>query len=65
MDNQKIALTVPEAAKRLGLGKSTAWKYVWDGTIPSCTIGARRLVLISALDQWIADRTKANSTGAK
>lgn len=51
----KLALSVPEAAKMLGISKATAWEAVWRGEIPSFKIGARRLVSVSALQKWVDD----------
>ena len=48
-------MTVPEAAKALGLGRNAAYQAVRRGEIPSITIGRRRLVPVAALDRLLAD----------
>ena len=44
----------PDVGKRLNLSKTTAWKYVHDGTIPSIRIGGRYLVPKAALEKMLA-----------
>jgi excisionase family DNA binding protein len=50
-------LTVPEAARRLGMGKSWAWQRVLDGELPSVKLsqGARRIRPVD-LERFIAAR---------
>lgn len=44
----------PDVGKRLLLSKTTTWKYVHDGTIPSIRIGGRYLVPKAALEKILA-----------
>jgi len=51
--NSKQALfSVPEAAKALGLGTTTVKKLIASGDLPSITVGRRRLVPQSAVDNF-------------
>lgn len=43
-------MTVPEAARRLGIGRSLAYAAVERGEIPSIRIGSRLLVPSAALE---------------
>ncbi len=49
----KLVLSIPEAASRLGIGRNTAYEAVRRGEIPSVRIGGRILVPISALEQLL------------
>jgi excisionase family DNA binding protein len=43
-DTDKIAYTVPEAAKAVGVGRTTMWKNVREGTLPSFKWNGRVLI---------------------
>ena len=47
MENQPLTLTVEQAAKVLGIGRSTAYELVHTGDIPSLRLG-RRIVVPAA-----------------
>ena len=49
------AVTVPEAAAVLGLGRSNAYAAVRSGDIPSVRIGGRVLVSVAVLERLTAD----------
>ena len=51
-----MLLTVPEAAMRLGLGRSLTYSLVMSGAIASITIGRARRIPVSALEEFIARR---------
>ncbi len=51
MDKQ--TLTVPEAAKALGIGRSAAYEAARTGQIPTIRIGKRILVPIAALERLL------------
>lgn len=57
MDN-KALLTVPEAARRLSLGRATAYRMVQMGELPSVRIGRAVRVPAQALAAWIAAHTR-------
>jgi excisionase family DNA binding protein len=60
-------LTVLEAARRLGVGKSWAWQRVLNGELPSVKLsrGARR-IRPADLERFIADRvTEQGSVSPK
>lgn len=50
-------LTVPEAARRLALGRATAYRLVQTGDLPSVRIGRTVRVPAAALDTWVRART--------
>jgi excisionase family DNA binding protein len=54
MSEEKLTLTVPEAARLIGISRMTAYVAVREGTIPSIRIGRRVLVPRAALDRLLA-----------
>ena len=56
-----LTLTVADAARVIGLSRSTISELARSGTIPSLRIGSRILVPVKALEQWIEDRLKEDS----
>ena len=59
MIGDKMTLSVPEAAKLLGIGKNLAYLAVQRGEIPSIKVGGRLLIPRVALEQMLAE---ANGT---
>ena len=53
MIGEKMVLTVPEAAKVLGIGKNLAYEAIQRGEIPSVKVGGRILVPVAALDKFL------------
>ncbi|MGE0135109.1 MAG: helix-turn-helix domain-containing protein [Dehalococcoidia bacterium] len=51
---EALLVSVEEAAAALGVARTTAWELVRSGALPSCKIGARRLVSVSALRVYAA-----------
>jgi excisionase family DNA binding protein len=49
----KPTLTIEEAAKVLGLGRSTAYRYARQGLIPSIRIGSQVRVPNAALREFL------------
>ena len=49
----KLLLTIDEAAQRLGIGRSHAYIYVMKGEIPSVKLGRSRRVPAAALDEFV------------
>jgi excisionase family DNA binding protein len=48
-----LAISVEEAARRLGIARSTAYPYVRTGALPSIRLGARLLVPTAALERLL------------
>lgn len=53
MTESKLSVSVPEAARMIGLGKSTVWAMIAQGSLPAVRIGARTLVPVRALEQLV------------
>ena len=52
----KLLLTVPEVAARLGLGRSLIYQLLMRGEIPSIKVGRARRVPSQGLEKFIARR---------
>jgi excisionase family DNA binding protein len=48
---ERRTMTVPEAAKVLGIGRSNAYAAARNGDIPTIKIGKRMLVPVAALER--------------
>jgi excisionase family DNA binding protein len=57
--NPAVAVSLSEAAARLGVGLTTMKNLVWCGAIPTFRIGRRRLVPVSALAKFVESRLSA------
>jgi excisionase family DNA binding protein len=49
----KATLTISEAAKLLGIGRSAAYEAARRGDLPTLTFGRRRVVLSAALEKML------------
>jgi excisionase family DNA binding protein len=52
--SERLALSIPEAAKRLGISRSLAYVAAHKGEIPTFRIGNRMLVPVEALNRIIS-----------
>ncbi|GGV04258.1 hypothetical protein GCM10010495_14960 [Kitasatospora herbaricolor] len=60
-DPTLVALTVEEAARRLGIGRTTMYALIRDGEIESVPIGRLRRVPAEALTTYVRSRMRKNS----
>lgn len=51
---EKILLTPAEAARCLGVGRTTIFALVKDGTLPSIRVRGARRIAVSALHAFVA-----------
>ncbi len=58
--HERILLTIPEAAERLGVGKTLVWQMVARNELPSVRLGRLVRVPVPALDEWIREQTGAH-----
>jgi excisionase family DNA binding protein len=47
---ERLALSVPEAARTCGLSRATLYRLIAEGRLKTLKIGARRLVRPEAID---------------
>ena len=50
---EKLLLTVDEAARQLGIGRSHAYAFVMRGELPSVKLGKSRRIVASALAEFV------------
>lgn len=67
MNDVRVAYTVTEVAKKLGIGKSTAYDLVDKGIIPSAPVvkGGRKRLVTEAMLQSYLDQLEASARRAK
>lgn len=58
-DPTLVALTVEEAARRIGIGRTKMYEYVSSGEIPSVVIGRLRRIPAEAVHDFLASRLSA------
>ena len=60
-NNVRGALSVVEAAKYLGIGRSMAYEAVRNGEIPARRIGNRWIIPIADLNRWMGEKSSDTS----
>ncbi|WP_413753136.1 helix-turn-helix domain-containing protein [Streptomyces sp. R-74717] len=63
-DTTLVALTVAEAARRIGIGRTKLYEYVTSGEIASVKIGSLRRIPAEAVNDFLARRLTASDFGA-
>jgi len=53
MTGERLALTVEEAAQRLGMTRKALYGHLAAGRIPSIKLGRRRLIPVQSLERWL------------
>ncbi|MGH9069654.1 MAG: helix-turn-helix domain-containing protein [Acidimicrobiales bacterium] len=51
-----MAIRVEEAARRLGIGRTTAWSLVRAGELPSVRLRGAVRVPVGALESWLSSQ---------
>ena len=54
---ERLTLTVEQAAQRLGIGRSLAYGMVARGELPSVKLGRLRRVPVAALEDWLREQS--------
>lgn len=57
---QPIAVTIPEARRLSGLGYTTIWKLIGEGTLQTVHVGRRRLILYNSLLRLLTPESTAS-----
>ncbi|AEN11343.1 MULTISPECIES: helix-turn-helix domain-containing protein [unclassified Streptomyces] len=63
-DTTLVALTVSEAARRIGIGRTKLYEYVSSGEIASVKIGSLRRIPAEAVNEFLSRRLSATDFGA-
>lgn len=58
-----VALTVAEAARRIGIGRTKLYEYVTSSEIASVKIGSLRRIPAEAVNDFLARRLTASNFG--
>lgn len=51
---EKLAISVPEAAKLLGISNNKMYELARSEGFPAFTVGARVLISAKGLDEWVS-----------
>ena len=57
-EHHQLTLTVPEAAKLLGIGRNLCYERVKSGELPSLRLGGRVVIPKAALDRLLTGETR-------
>ncbi len=57
--DERILLTVPEAARALHCSRTTLYGLILGGDLPSVKLGKSRRIPAEALRRWVEARTEA------
>lgn len=49
----RLAVSVDEAAKMIGISRAAMYPLIMGGDIPSFTVGTRRLIPLAELKEWM------------
>ena len=60
MDN-RLTISVPEAARRLGVSKTTGYELAHRKGFPAFSVGNRLLVSVAGLEKWVEAQTEQAS----
>ncbi|MFI1799370.1 helix-turn-helix domain-containing protein [Streptomyces sp. NPDC020379] len=63
-DPTLVGLTVAEAARRIGIGRTKLYEYVTSGEIASVKIGSLRRIPAEAVNEFLARRLSAGDLAA-
>jgi excisionase family DNA binding protein len=55
---KELTITVPEAGRRLGVGRNTAYEAARQGQLPTIRIGRRLLVPVVAFEAMLSVQSK-------
>lgn len=62
-EDPRLLLRIPEAAARLGLGRSTMYELIQAGELPVVRIGKSVRIPASRLEAWVELQTQAAEGG--
>jgi excisionase family DNA binding protein len=64
MNDDRLAFTIEEAARAIGISRGGAYRSAHTGELPTVRIGGRLLVPRDALKELIAERARRRSSEA-
>lgn len=63
-DGLRLTISLPEAAKLLGISKNLIYQIANRGDFPTLTLGGRKVVSLIGLVEWTESQTDLNRRGA-
>lgn len=60
---ERLTLTIPEAAKVLGVGTNKMYELARSAGFPTITVGTRRLISRKGLERWVEAQTEKAMAG--
>jgi excisionase family DNA binding protein len=61
----RLTISVPEAARRLGIGRNQAYECAARGEIPTIRLGKRLLVPVAAFEAMLAVKSRQEIVAAE
>jgi excisionase family DNA binding protein len=65
MEDIKRAMSVEEAAKAAGVGRTLLFEEIRKGRITARKVGRRTIITTDDLDAWLNSLPKSNDTGVR
>jgi excisionase family DNA binding protein len=62
-DEERLLLRIPEAAQRLGLGRSTVYQLIAAGHLPIIRIGRAVRIPVAGLTHWVENQSTEMDLG--
>jgi excisionase family DNA binding protein len=59
----KLALSIPEAAKLIGVSKSRMYELAKTSGFPTIQVGTRLLVSAKGLERWVEEQAQRGYVG--
>ncbi|MEN6356547.1 MAG: excisionase family DNA-binding protein [Armatimonadota bacterium] len=60
MNQSEWTISVPEAGRRIGVGRSVAFRLAREGVIPVLRLGKKMRVPVEALNRMLAEAGRKN-----
>jgi excisionase family DNA binding protein len=61
---EQLLLRVEEAARRLNIGRSLAYRFIQSGQLPSVKVAGARRVLVSDLEEFVSQLKESDEQDA-
>lgn len=60
---EKLTLSIPEAAKVLGISQTRMYQLSRSEGFPSISVGRRILISVRGLERWVEEQAQKGYTG--
>ncbi len=60
---ERLTMTIPEAAKALGISTNKMYDLARSAGFPTITVGTRRLISRKGLERWVEAQTEKAMAG--